>query len=113
MKKSASSRPAGHGKKKKGRIVRYSADNLPEPTKEEWARFDALRDEDIDCSDIPELGEEFWKNARLMPPLIAKKPISIRIDPYVLSWFKGTGKRYQSRINAVLRAYVESQKPHR
>jgi len=91
--------------------VRYSADNLPEPTKEEWARFDALRDKDIDCSDIPELGKEFWKNAKLMPPLIGKKAISIRIDPDVLDWFKGKGKRYQSRINAVLRAYVESQLP--
>lgn len=108
MKKSVSSQPAGRGKKKKERIVRYTADNLPEPSQEEWARFHAIRDEDIDCSDIPELGEEFWKNAKLMPPLIGKKAISIRIDPDVLDWFKKQGKRYQSRINAVLRAYVDS-----
>jgi len=75
----------------------------------------AIRDEDIDTSDIPELGEKFWKNARLMSPLIpsmgTKQTVSIRIDPDVLSWFKNHGKRYQSRINAVLRAYVESHKP--
>jgi uncharacterized protein (DUF4415 family) len=46
-----------------------------------------------------------------MPPLIGKKAISIRIDPDVLEWFKKHGKRYQSRINAVLRAYVESHRP--
>ncbi len=91
--------------------MRYTADNLPEPTKTDWARFDAIRDEDIDCSDIPELGEEFWRNARLMPPLMGKKAISIRIDPDVLGWFKSHGARYQSRINAVLRAYVDAQKP--
>lgn len=113
MKKSASSQRGTHGKKKKSRIVRYTADTLPEPTEKDWARFHSIREEDIDCSDIPELGEEFWKNARLMPPLIQrenKQAVSIRIDPDVLHWFKSHGRRYQSRINAVLRAYVASQK---
>jgi len=94
--------------------VRYTADTLPEPTKEAWQDFHSIREEDIDCSDIPELDEKFWKNARLMPALIpaagTKKAVSIRIDPDILSWFKDHGKRYQSRINAVLRAYVESKK---
>jgi len=92
--------------------VRYTADTLPEPTKAAWERFHSIREEDIDDSDIPELGEEFWKNAKLMPPLIPKTPVSLRIDPDILDWFKSHGKRYQSRINAVLRAYVEAQKPH-
>jgi len=112
MKKSVSSPPAGHEKKKKEeRIARYSSANLPEPTKKEWERFHSMRDEDIYGSEIPELGEEFWKYAKHMPPLISKKAISIRIDPDVLGWFKLQGKRYQSRINAVLRAYVESHRP--
>jgi uncharacterized protein (DUF4415 family) len=37
-----------------------------------------------------------------------KKAVSIRLDSDVLSWFRKKGRRYQSRINAVLRAYVES-----
>jgi len=39
-----------------------------------------------------------------------KHPLSIRLDPEVLAWFKSHGKGYQTRINAVLRAYMEAQK---
>jgi uncharacterized protein (DUF4415 family) len=35
----------------------------------------------------------------------------MRLDPEVLAWFKQSGKGYLSRMNAVLRAYVEAQKP--
>lgn len=38
----------------------------------------------------------------------AKKPISLRIDPEVYVWFRKQGPRYQSRINAVLKAYMEA-----
>jgi len=37
-----------------------------------------------------------------------KELVSIRTDPDVLDWFRGQGKRYQTRINAVLRSYVEA-----
>ena len=37
-----------------------------------------------------------------------KEPVSIKIDPNVRAWFRGQGKRYQTRINAVLRSYVEA-----
>jgi uncharacterized protein (DUF4415 family) len=39
-----------------------------------------------------------------------KQAISLRVDPDVLAWFRSTGPRYQTRMNAVLRAYVEHQK---
>lgn len=35
-----------------------------------------------------------------------KQPISLRVDEDVLAWFKAQGPRYQSRMNAVLRAYM-------
>jgi len=66
----------------------------------------ALRDEDIDTSDIPEFGDEFWANARVVHPQ-PKQAVSIRLDADVLAFFKSQGKGYQSRINAVLRSYVE------
>jgi uncharacterized protein (DUF4415 family) len=112
MKKSGSYQRAGRGKKKKEHIVSYSIDTLPEPTKEEWERFNAIRDEDIEGSDIPELDGKFWKNAKFMPPLFSKKAVSIRLDSDVLEWFRGQGARYQSRINAVLRAYVDAHRTH-
>jgi uncharacterized protein (DUF4415 family) len=43
-----------------------------------------------------------------MPP--RKQDIHIRIDADVLNWFKETGKGYQTRINDVLRAFVESRR---
>jgi uncharacterized protein (DUF4415 family) len=67
----------------------------------------AIPDSDIDLSDIPELGEAFWKHAKLEMPR-PKKAISLRVDQEVLDWFKKSGRGYQSRMNAVLRSYVQS-----
>jgi uncharacterized protein (DUF4415 family) len=53
----------------------------------------------------PLLDEEWFKTARLVTPQ-PKVPVSIRVDRYVLEWFKARGPRYQSRMNAVLKAYV-------
>ena len=62
----------------------------------------------------PELDRAFWDNAHVvMPADTPKVPISMRLDPDVLAWFKQGGKGYLSRMNAVLRAYVEAQKPPR
>lgn len=80
---------------------------------DKWAAFDALTDEDIaravaeDPDAAPILGEEFWKNAKLVMPT-PKQAISIRLDTDVLDFFKGQGPGYQSRINAVLRSYVDT-----
>ena len=69
----------------------------------------ALPDSEIDTSDILELDEAFWAKAELRPPK-SKSAISIRLDADILEWFKSQGKGYQSRINAVLRAYYEAQR---
>jgi uncharacterized protein (DUF4415 family) len=61
---------------------------------------------DIDISDCPELtGEELKKLRPRHPEYFRprKQAVQIRLDADVLAWFKGYGKRYQSRINAVLR----------
>jgi uncharacterized protein (DUF4415 family) len=68
-----------------------------------------MTDEQIDTSDIPPLDEAFFANAELRMPQ-AKPSITIRLDPDVLEWFKDQGKGYQTRINAVLRKYVEAHK---
>jgi uncharacterized protein (DUF4415 family) len=62
----------------------------------------------VDLSDIPETDAAFWADAELRLPQ-NKKGIFLRIDPEVLEWFKGKGKGYQTRINAILRRYVETQ----
>lgn len=75
----------------------------------DWARIDAMPDEEIDTSDSPPLDEAFFADAKLRMPQ-AKPSITIRLEPDILDWFKGHGKGYQTRINAVLRKYVEKQK---
>ena len=74
-----------------------------------WARIDALRDKDIDFSDIPEQGKAFFKRAILRLPE-PKATVTIRLDRQVLDWFKERGPGYQTRINALLRAYMEAHK---
>lgn len=72
-------------------------------------RVDALRDEDIDYSDIPELDADFFRNARvILPP--RKQQLTIRLDTDVLAWLKSQGAGYQSRINAILRAYYDAHR---
>jgi len=74
----------------------------------DWVRVDSLSDEDIDTSDISPLDEEFFANAEIRLPQ-PKVPITIRMDPDVLAWFKSLGRGYQTHINAVLRKYMEAR----
>ena len=75
----------------------------------DWKRLDALPDEEIDCSDIPELDETFWKNAVLVQPK-NKERLTVRFDADMVEWFKEQGKGYQTRMNAVLYSYYSAHK---
>jgi uncharacterized protein (DUF4415 family) len=86
-----------------------SKPNLKKQSRTDWARVDALRDQEIDYSEIPELGDDFFKSAVLRMPE-PKALVTLRLDRDVLEWFKKQGPRYQTRINALLRAYVEAKK---
>jgi uncharacterized protein (DUF4415 family) len=74
-----------------------------------WAKIDSLKDKAIDTSDIPEQGTAFFKRAVLRLPE-PKTAVTIRLDQQVLKWFKAKGPGYQTRINALLRAYMEAHK---
>ena len=50
-----------------------------------------------------------WLAAGQLVEPVRKQAISLRLDPEVVEWFRNTGPRYQSRMNAVLRAFVEHQ----
>ena len=77
--------------------------------KSDLKRIDAQSDQDIDYSDIPELDEDFFKTARVVVPP-GKKQLTLRLDADVLEWMKAQGRGYQSRINAILRAYYEAHR---
>ena len=76
---------------------------------ERLAELKARPDTAIDYSDVPELDEAFWRNAEVRLPE-PKKGVYIRLDGDVLDWMKAQGKGYQSRINAILRAYYEAHR---
>ncbi|MEI8395782.1 MAG: BrnA antitoxin family protein [Rhodospirillaceae bacterium] len=100
------------------RIIRRSLKDA-RPGKTDWARVDALTDAEIEAAVAadPDAApimredeiEDWFKNACVvMPP--GKAPISIRIDRDVLDWFRTSGEPYQTKINAVLRAYMDHEK---
>jgi uncharacterized protein (DUF4415 family) len=93
-------------------IIRVSADDLT-PGETDWDRVRALTDEDIAAAvaDDPDAApiDLDWSEAEVVIPP-AKTAISIRVDADVLDFFKATGQGYQTRMNAVLRRYVERQK---
>ena len=76
----------------------------------DWRRIDALKDEDIDLSDIPEITPEMFARAvrrRNFKPIPRKKQLTLRVDSDVVDWYKKQGPGYQTRINSLLRAYMK------
>ncbi|MGH8338355.1 MAG: BrnA antitoxin family protein [Gammaproteobacteria bacterium] len=94
------------------RIVRRTL-NSRRRGKTDWARVLATTDEDIENDvasdpDAPPIyDEEWWKDAKLVMPE-RKVPIALRVDREVVDWFKAQGSRYQTRMNAVLKAYMKA-----
>ena len=84
----------------------------PSRGKADFARLDRESDAEIERNSPAELANlppDFWKDAVLVVPE-SKVPISLRVDRDVLDWFRKDGPRYQSRMNAVLRSYMEQSR---
>ncbi len=70
-----------------------------------------MPDAEINYSDIPQQrGAIKWTRPGALVPSENKQQVTLRLDADVLSFFKETGKRYQSRINAALREYVKAHR---
>ena len=101
-------------------------------SKTDWEKVDSLSDAEIavgiqnDPDAMPELSETQFAEARpaseVLPDIVkayqqgrgpqkepTKTPVSIRLTPEVLDYFKSEGKGWQTRINEVLEEYVVSQ----
>ncbi|MBA2468881.1 MAG: BrnA antitoxin family protein [Chloroflexia bacterium] len=99
-------------------IVRYTAEELRRKrergeSQSDWARAAAMTEEELEAaiaSDPDEAGWEYdWDNVIIGFPK-PKRQVTVRLDGDIIEWFKETGKGYQTRMNAVLRSYVEAQK---
>ena len=75
----------------------------------DFARLNAMQDGDIDTSDIPEVSPQMFAKAIVRRGLRprTKTQLTLRVDSEVLGWFKKQGRGYQTRINTLLRAYME------
>ena len=79
----------------------------------DWKRIDAMKDEEIDFSDIPEITPEIFARAvrrRNFKPIPRKRQLTLRVDRDVIDWYKKQGPGYQTRINSLLRAYMKEHK---
>ena len=97
---------------KKELIVRYSADELAAmDSKTDWAKADAVPQEEVELRADEEEGPlpTGWEGAVILGLPPRKDAVKLRIDHDVLEWFRGTGKGYQTRMNNVLRAFVQSR----
>jgi len=82
------------------------------PSQTDWKRVKQLKDRDIDISaehpeaDIRHIVRGIVR--RGLSPVPTKRSVSLRVDADVLEWFKAQGRGYQTRMNAVLRAYKDA-----
>ncbi|MBF0243104.1 MAG: BrnA antitoxin family protein [Desulfamplus sp.] len=80
------------------------SDSLKKTSKTDWKALESMSDDDIDYSDIPQLPEEWFKNAKVRTP----PSIFVKVDSDVLDWFKSHGGDYQHQINSILRNYIKA-----
>ncbi len=84
---------------------------LPAKQRKRLKLVAAMPDAEIDYSDIPrQTGAVQWTQPGALVPSENKQQVTLRLDADVLTFFRGTGKRYQSRINAALREYVQAHR---
>ena len=97
-------------KKKAGRAATESGVK----GKTEWARLAAMKDRDISfTNDAPRTSPKDWATAvahRGLPFPSRKAQIALRVDEDVLTWFRAQGAGYQTRMNAVLKAFRDAHK---
>ena len=74
-------------------------------SKKRLSEIAAIKESDIDYSDIPELDDTFWANAELKMPH-TKDKITVRIDHDIIEWLKSQGAGYQSKMNSILRQFM-------
>jgi uncharacterized protein (DUF4415 family) len=86
---------------------------VPPVDRADYERLDGTPESDIERvaandADGPPMADEEWARSEIRRPI--KVPVGLKLDDDVLGWFKAQGRGYQTRINAVLRRYVEARR---
>ena len=86
-------------------ISKYTLETLPTICKEDIAKVDAVKDEEIDYSEIPEVNDftrfHPWEQRQMFKPV--KVAVTCKLDADIVAWLKQGGKGYQTRLNTILR----------
>ena len=99
-----------------GRVLIEQPDGTyrPAASQTDWGRLDAMTEEEVErlaAEDMAELGmDPDWMEQATVRFPRRKERVTVRLDPDILDWLKAQGRGYQTRINAILRAYYEAQK---
>jgi uncharacterized protein (DUF4415 family) len=100
-----------------GKLTRMRSGAGLDQSLTDWDRLDALTDDEIAAAirDDPDAFEPepgCLEHAQVVRAAQPKQRLTLRLDTDLVDWFKAQGPAYQTRINAVLRAYVErARKP--
>lgn len=84
-------------------------DSKQDPREWESGRLRDRRNLSVESGRLATLSPDWMRQAQLLEPK-PKVALSIRLDEDVIEWFKQRGRGYQTRINAVLRAYIDVQR---
>jgi uncharacterized protein (DUF4415 family) len=83
-------------------------------SKTNWERLRTMKDSEIDYSDIPPITPDVFAKGVVRrgfkPVKLTKVPLTVRVDREVLKWYQALGRGYQTKINALLRAFMEASK---
>ena len=96
-------------------LVRHTTEEIDEMLRHgqdqtDWRRLDAMTEEQIEAAiDHEDEGEFDWSQASVEMPT-PKKQMTVRFDLDVVEWFRAKGPGYQTRMNQVLRSYVDAHR---
>lgn len=99
--------------KKKENIVSYTMEEIKGmiargEDKTDWEKFrNMTKEEMLAVCDEDDMVDIDWNNVVLVHPA-PKKEVHIRLDADLLAWLKQSGKGYQTRINSILRSYMQA-----
>ncbi len=103
--------------KRSGNIVRGSAEEISRMLanggdRTDWNRVRSMSQEEVERLADEEDGPlpEGWESTVEIGIPRPKQGVHIRLDADVLDWFRARGPGYQTRINAVLRAFVQARR---
>lgn len=108
---------------KSGRTASYTAEELAAlrargEDRTDWARVDAKAEAELAADTAADpawagMPDDWWRKAKASLPFPLQEPkrqVTLRLDPDVLEHFRRQGRGWQSRINAVLRTFVEADR---